>query len=495
MPRSVRPARRLRLAALTAVARDVSTPTYRSADLRAGVLHFGVGRFHRAHQASYFDRLAEERVSDGWGIVGAGLRSRSVQRSLAAQDHLFSRCVQTDDGMRLRVVGAMKGMLFAPRERPAVLDALASPDTRLVSLTVTAPTYKVQSTRELAEGVFGLVAEGLRRRRIAGIAPFTVLSCDNVPDNGNAARRQVLAAADLVDGRLRDWIDRDVAFPNSMVDRITPPMTDHLSTKVAVRLGVRDRCAVVTEAFSHWVVEDVFCNERPPLDEVGVQFVADAAPFRRLKTRLLNASHCALGYLGTAQGFRTTAEAMRDPGMRGFVEEMMREEVIPLLCPPSGVDLPAYQQEVVARVSSVALADPLSRLCDRGSVRVPSYVLPSLEDALRHGSSRQRLTLVVAAWISMLRRDDRGVAQDPAAELLRSLVRHHPHDLRPLLRHPAVFGDLGRHEAWVTELSAAVQHLESRGARAAMMHCGGAGGGVVTSAVESTEGAQGAAAS
>ena len=447
---------------------SVSVPSYRACDLRAGLVHFGVGRFHRAHQAAYLDRLAEQRVSFDWGVVGVGLRTLATHQALARQDRLYSLCESDSTGTTVRVVGHLKRNLFAPQQRAAVLAVLVHPDTKVVSLTITAATY-AEPVCHLPDGVFGLVAEALWRRRAAGTAPFTVLSCDNIADNGAAAQRQTLAAADAFGPGLMGWVERHVAFPSTMVDRITPPLSGDMENRINERLGVSDACAVLTEPFSQWVVEDQFCNERPPLEEVGVQLVADAAPYKVIKTRLLNGSHCALGYLGTAAGLKTSSQAMADPLFRGFVEQLMRWEIAPLLPAPLDLDLASYQRSVLTRMSSEAMDDPLSRLSTRGSVRIPSYVLPSLEDALRHGAPHRRLTLVVAGWVAQLRRRSRSLdVADPAAELLQTLARSHGDDLRPLLGHSTVFGTLGEHESWVEDLRSAVAMIEARGVRAAM---------------------------
>jgi mannitol-1-phosphate/altronate dehydrogenase len=435
-------------------------------------VHIGVGRFHRAHQSAYLDRLAEQRISQDWGVVGVGMRTPQTSRALQRQDGLYTLCQPTGDDLSLRVVGHLKRALFAPTQRRAVMAALEHPATKVVSLTVTAPTY-LQPAQE-PHGVFGLVAEALRRRRLAGTSPFTVMSCDNVLDNGEATRRQVLAAADALPGDLAGWIGGTVAFPSTMVDRITPPIGAELGVRLRTRLSVADECAVVTEPFSQWVVEDDFCNERPPLDEVGVQFVPDARPYRTVKTRLLNGSHCALGYLGSAAGFTTTTEAMADPVMGDFVAHLMRREVAPLLAAPQ-VDLEAYLCSTIARLSSPTLSDPLERLCARGSVRIPNYVLPSLEDALQRRTPHALLTLVVAGWVAHLRRRPSAPdPTDPAAEMLQTLARHRT-SVRALLRQSSVFATLSDNAAWVSDLEAAVRAIELRGARTAMSEALSAG--------------------
>jgi mannitol-1-phosphate/altronate dehydrogenase len=243
-----------------------------------------------------------------------------------------------------------------------------------------------------------------------------------------------------------------------------------LQHEVEQRLGVRDECAVFTEPFTAWVIEDQFSNRRPPLDAVGAQFVSDARPYRDLKARLLNASHCALGHLGTAAGYTTTAEAMRDPALSHFVEQMMQREIAPLLEAPAAMDVDAYQREILTRISSPSIPDPLSRLSTKGMVRIPSYVVPSLRAALERDAPRARLTLVVAAWISRLRHQSGvGSGHDPVPreELLQAALHQHPDDPRAILAHTP-FADLARHVTWPGELQAAVRRLQRSGVHSAL---------------------------
>lgn len=444
----------------------VSVPSYRSDDLRAGIVHLGVGRFHRAHQASYLDQLAEGGVSLDWGVVGVGMRTPAAHHRLMRQDRLFTLWEPGPAAGSLRVVGHLKDALFAPTQRDAVLAALTSPETKVVSLTVTADAYGQPADR--ADGAFSLVATALDRRRRDGCPPFTVLSCDNVDDNGAAARRQVLSAASRLGDGLASWIEREVSFPSSMVDRITPPLTDGLRRALVEQLGVDDHCAVMGEPFSDWVVEDDFCNDRPPLEQVGVRFVSDPSAHRTAKARLLNGSHCALAHLGGTAGLTTAAEVMADPVLGRCVEELMRTEVMPLLASlPIDLDLESYQESVRGRLASTAITDPLERLRAKASVRIPSYVLPSIHDALRLGTPYRRLTLVVAAWVAHLRS---GTAvpgdTDPAVDCLTARARVGGRDLRPLLAH-SVFGTLAEHGRWVAELQWGVEMIERRGPRAA----------------------------
>jgi mannitol-1-phosphate/altronate dehydrogenase len=445
-----------------------------------------VGGFHRSHQLLYFDELAERRLSSDWGVVGVGLHSRTMKDALAPQDHLYTVVERSPDGERARVVGVMVDYHFAPDAPDVVLDLLTDEHTRMVSLTITGSGYRLcpESGRfdaddvdirwDLAEPtrprtVFGYLVEALDRRRRAGVPPFTVVSCDNMHRNGDAARAAVVGFARLRDEVLARWIADRVAFPSSMVDRITPHTTLEQRDAVAQRYGVDDRWPVITEPFSQWVIEDTFSHGRPPLDEVGVRFVADVARYELMKTRLLNASHCALGYLGSLAGHASIDRVMAEPLFARYVEQMMDDEVTPLLPPPDGIDLGDYKRSLLQRFANPAIADQLYRLCRRGSTKMPHHLLPSLREAIAQRRPHALLTLAVAAWFRYLRGEDsRGrtyVIDDPRAELLQGLARAGGNDPRPLLTERSIFGDLADLPDFVTELQTALERLDRDGVR------------------------------
>ncbi|WP_207619845.1 mannitol dehydrogenase family protein [Nocardioides sp. IC4_145] len=472
---------RLGLGTLQTLPPSVARPTYDVSSLRAGVVHLGVGAFHRAHQAVYLDRLAELGHRD-WGVRGIGLRSNSHRDELAAQDHLYTVVELGAGEPRARVVGVLRDYLPAggPTETAAAVAALADPRTRLVTLTVTAPTYACATSAPGAPPtVFELVARALQARRRAGRPPFTVLSCDNLPGNGAAAGRCVVEAAEALDPRLATWIEQHVAFPSSMSDRITPPTAPEHRRMLRQDLGVHDRAPVVTEPFSRWVVQDSFVGDAPPLAEAGVDLVTDVRPHVEAKMRLLNAGHVALGFLGAATRHGTTDEAMADPATGALVERMLADEVCPLLDPVPGLHLPSYLGEVLDRLRNPAIADPLGRLRRRGSVRVRNYVLPSLERAVLEGRPHARLTDVVAAWIDQLRRAalalEEGRARsaeladelaDPALADLLGPASRAAHDVRPFLAAAGGFERLATRPTFVAALQRAVTDREV-GARAA----------------------------
>jgi fructuronate reductase/mannitol 2-dehydrogenase len=449
-------------------------------------VHFSVGGFHRAHQLLYFDELAESGVSTGWGVIGVGLHSRHMKDALAPQDHLYTVVERSPDGERARVVGVMVDYHFAPDAPGTVLDVLTDEQTRMVSLTITGSGYRLRPETgdfdaddadirwDLTETarprtVFGFIVEALDRRRRAGLPPFTVVSCDNMHRNGDAARAAVVGFARLRDEVLARWIADRVAFPSSMVDRITPHTTPEQREAVAQRYGVDDNWPVITEPFSQWIIEDDFCNGRPPLDRVGVHFVADVARYELMKTRLLNASHCALGYLGSLAGHTSLDRVMAEPLFVRYVQQLMDVEVTPLLPPPDGIDLVEYKRTLLQRFGNPAIADQLYRLCRRGSTKMPHHLLPSLREALAAGRPHGLLTLAVAAWFRYLRGiDSQGrpvLIDDPHAEQLQALARTGGTDPRPLLGVRQIFGDLGEDPVFVAELTEALEHLERDGVR------------------------------
>jgi fructuronate reductase/mannitol 2-dehydrogenase len=458
-------------------------PAYDRAKLRSGFVHFGVGGFHRAHQAMYLDDLARLGHT-GWGEIGIGLRSAAMRDALLPQDCLFTVVSRGAEDDAARAVGSMIGYRYAPDDPAAVLGVLADPRTRIVTLTITGGGYPVDSAGAFRDDhpavladlanpsapatVHGYLVAALDRRRRAGLPAFTVLSCDNVPDNGAVTRATVVGFARLRDRGLADWIDAQACFPASMVDRITPETDDRARLLVARRFGVRDRWPVVTESFTQWIVQDTFCAGRPPLQDVGVQFVSDVAPYKTMKTRLLNASHSALGYLGLLSGqYRTTNEAMSNPLLVDYLAALMGREIAPSLPPVPGIDVAAYQRTLLHRFANPRIGDQLARLCGQGSTKMPAYLLPSLIQARERGQRAPLLTLAVAAWIGYLRGHDATGApievKDTRRDTLQPLAITARHDPRPLLAVRSIFGPLGDDPEFVTALNWASRDLETYG--------------------------------
>ncbi len=403
------------LATLTARA---AVPTYDRATLSVGIVHFGVGAFHRAHQAMYVDALLNAGEAREWAICGVGVMpaDRSMADALAAQDQLYTLVLKHANGQyHPRVIGSIIDYLYAPDDPEAVIARLADPLTRIVSLTITEGGYAIDDitgrfnpdapgiAQDIATDgppstVFGLVCEALCRRRDARQTPFTILSCDNLQGNGARAREAFVSFARHRDPDLATWMEQAVSFPNSMVDRITPVTTDADRDEVSQRFGIADRWPVVCEPFTQWVMEDRFTAGRPPLEHVGVQVVADVGPYELMKLRLLNASHQGLCYFAALCGYRYVHEAAQDPVIAEFLRQYMDEEATPTLDPVPGVDLAVYKRTLIERFSNPEIRDTVARLCAESSDRIPKWLLPVVRDQLTRDGDVTRSAAICASW-------------------------------------------------------------------------------------------------
>lgn len=448
----------------------IAVPRYERRSITPGIVHIGVGGFHRAHEAVYVDDLMARGGAGEWGICGVGLRpeDKAMRDALVPQDCLYTLVTRDAEGDDARIIGSLVRYVFAPDEQAAFRAVLAAPETRIVSLTITEGGYAPHP--EDPNNVFRYLADALRERRDSGLKPFTVLSCDNLPDNGDVAKRALLASTPDTD--LAHWIAQNAAFPNSMVDRITPQTTDADRELVRAEFGIDDAWPVICEPFKQWIIEDDFCDGRPAWEEVGAQFVPDVAPYEAMKLSLLNGSHFAMAYLGFLAGFTTVPELMADPEFRALVQRMMDDEVSPLLPPVPGIDLADYKNTLIHRFDNPAIKDQITRLCLNGSGKFPQYLLPSLQRTLRAGHPHTLMTLVLAGWMRYLTgENEQGkpyVIDDPRAAELTALAKQGGSDPRPLLALTDIFGDLAQSELFVRDLAAALTQLSADGARASV---------------------------
>jgi mannitol 2-dehydrogenase len=480
---------RLGAARLADLADRVPVPTYDRARVVPGIVHIGVGGFHRAHQARYVDDLMNRGLALDWGIVGVGLLPQDVRMRevLQAQDGLYTLVEKEPDGeLRPRVVGSIVDYLFAPDDPEAVLRRMTDPAIRIVSLTVTEGGYHVNQTTgefdpsdpdvqaDLVPGAtprtaFGYVVEALARRRAAGVAPFTVMSCDNIQGNGHVAGAMIGAFAALRDPELAAWVAAEVAFPNSMVDRITPVTTDDDRDLLAMRFGVDDGWPVVCEPFSQWVLQEHFPLGRPPLEAAGVQVVDDVEPYELMKLRLLNVGHQAIGYLGYLAGYRYAHEVCQDQLFVDFVLGYMEHEGTPTLAPVPGVDLASYRRELVERFANPHIRDTLARLCAESSDRIPKWLVPVVRHQLDHDGEVRRAALVVAAWARYAEGVDEQGGRIEVVDRRRDEVMARAAQQRddPLafLRDPDLFGDLVDDPRFTEPYAAALASLHQVGAR------------------------------
>lgn len=465
------------------------TPIYDRSQVRTGIVHIGVGGFHRAHQAAYLDRLMNEGKALDWGVTGVGLLApdRRMHEVMTKQDCLYTLVVKHPDGsLQPRVVGSIVQYLFAPDDPEAVLELMADPGTRIVSLTITEGGYLVHPVtgdfdaddpaiqKDLQAGstpstAFGYITEALSRRRQRGVPPFTVMSCDNIPGNGAVAHKMIGAFARLKDPGLADWLDREVSFPNSMVDRITPVTTEADRALLAEQFGLDDAWPVVCEPFIQWALEDSFSNGRPPFEDVGVQLVKDVEPYELMKLRLLNASHQALCYLGYLAGYRYAHEVCQDPLFTEFLRGYMDHEATPTLAPVPGVDLEQYKHQLIERFANPEIRDTLARLCAESSDRIPKWLVPVIREQLATGGEIGRSALVVAAWARYAEgRDEHGQPIEVVDRLREQLIeragRQHEEPLI-FISDRGLFGDLIDNDRFVTAYRSALDSLHSGGAR------------------------------
>ena len=483
---------RLRAATLGDLGGAVAVPGYDRRQVRVGIVHFGAGAFHRSHQAMYIDRLMAAGRALDWGICAVDVLAAERPKAgvFTAQDGLYTLMIKHADGtVEPRVIGSLAEYLFAPDAPGQVLDRLADPRTRIVTLTITEGGYNVRPAtgefddsnaavqRDLSadgapETVFGFVTEALRRRRAAGIAPFTIVSCDNIQGNGDMARAMFAAFADLKEPGLGAWLRAEVSFPNSMVDRITPVTTAADVDRLRAEFGIDDSWPVVCEPFTQWVLQDNFPAGRPPLEECGVQLVADVTPYELMKLRLLNCSHQALGYAGYLAGYRYVHEAAADPVFADFLTGYMQLEARPTLPDVPGVDLDVYVATLLDRFGNPAVRDTLARLCAASSDRIPKWLAPVIRRNLAAGSPVVRSAAVVASWARYAEGvDEQGQPIDVVDTLREELMaRARRQRSQPLsfVADAHLFGDLAQHGAFTEDYLRALDAFHRLGARATL---------------------------
>lgn len=405
-------AERLSERTLAVLPSSVAAPAYNRSSVTPGIVHLGVGAFHRAHQAAYVDDCLAAGET-GWGIVGASLQSASTAEALQPQDGLYTLAERGSDGERLRVVGSLQSVLVAPQDPARLLDALTDPNIRIVTLTITEKAYLRNAGGELDAAHAGIVAdlanparpqtahgfliEALARRRAAGTEPFTILSCDNLPSNGATLHRLLLQFAALRDADLAKHVE-SVSCPSSMVDRIVPATTDADRARVSQALGVQDTWPVMTEPFRQWVIEDNFSAGRPQWERFGVEMVRDVRPFEEMKLRLLNGAHSSIAYLGLLAGHDTVAKSFGDPAIRSFVQALWAEAA-PTLPDDAGLDTDSYTQALTRRFDNTALQHRTAQIANDGSQKLPQRIIGSALDRLAGGAGADHLMLTIAAWI------------------------------------------------------------------------------------------------
>lgn len=433
----------LNLAALPLLSSAVAGPAYDPARVEVGIVHFGPGAFFRAHQAAYVDALLSKDPS--WGICGVSLHSAGVRDALTRQDGLYTLAV-LDEAISYRVIGALREVLVAPEDPEAVFERLTRPQVRVVTSTVTEKGYCLGAgfvldtahpdiVHDMAhprtpKSFVGYVVEALRRRRQNGQTPFTLIPCDNLPDNGRRLKAAVVALAAQQDKALADWIETHLTCPCTMVDSITPATDDALRARVTQATGLTDAWPIQREAFTQWVIEAHDSEDGPDWASVGVTLTDNVPAFERAKLRLLNGPHSSLAYIGSLKGYETVYQAMQDADLAGFVRSLMLEDIAPLLEAPNetkngGMDLPGYCEAILKRFRNPAIRHLLSQIAWDGSQKLPIRILASLQEAMAQGRDISRFCLPLAAWmrfvIGKTRRNE--AITDPLAGKLGDLAR------------------------------------------------------------------------
>ncbi|WP_105441337.1 mannitol dehydrogenase family protein [Neorhizobium sp. T25_13] len=464
-----------RLSASTALAPHVTAPGFDRALLKPGILHIGLGAFHRAHQAVYTDAALAAELGD-WGIVGVSLRSVDIVHDLAAQDGLYSVVTRSAAGDSAQVVGSVTKGLSGVEDQAEILALMADPAIRIVTITVTEKAYGIDPVSggldrthpsvkaDLADpssptGVIGYLVEGLSRRHAAGLPPFTVLCCDNLPTNGRIVRRLVIELAGARDPALANWIAGHGAFPSSMVDRIVPAATDETRELAETLIGAEDRLALGTEPFMQWVIEDHFLAGRPRWEAGGALFVDDVEPYEKMKLRLLNGSHSLVAYLGQLKDLTFVRDVMAVPEYRALVRRHMAEAV-KTLDPVPGIDLGGYMDQLIERFENPTIAHKTQQIAMDGTQKLPQRIFAGAVEALANGGDASSAAYVVALWIAYARKT--AEINDPrAAELKAAAARMTADDpSAPFFAIPGLFPQaLTENSAWRAQVNAELEKL------------------------------------
>jgi fructuronate reductase len=482
---------RLSSASLATLPASVAAPAYdRSAP--SGIVHLGTGAFHKAHQAVCTDDALAASGGD-WMITGVSLRSGDVADQINPQDGLYTLVVRGQGGTSARVIGSIARVLVAPREPEAVMRALAAPETKIVSLTITEKGYGLDPKTggldrthasvapDLANprqptGAVGYIVESLRLRRERGLQPFTALCCDNLPHNGLVLRRLVMHFAMAVDPDLAEWIGNNVPFPSTMVDRITPASTERTLADVEELIGLTDLAAVETEPFTQWVVEDDFVAGRPNWEAGGAIFATNVAPYEKMKLRMLNGAHSMLAYSGYIAGHQYVRDVMGDAALSRLVARQMRA-ASRTLDPVPGVDLDAYAADLMARFANPSIAHQTYQIAMDGTQKLPQRLIEPAIVTLRAGASLDAYAFAVAAWmrycLGMNEQGQTYALRDPREAEIAALVAGAGGDASSivdrLLALPGLFPDeLSSAPQWRAAVKGRLETMLADGMRAAI---------------------------
>lgn len=465
---------------------NIHTPSYERQAIRPGLLHIGLGNFHRAHQAVYLDQLLELGRGKDWGICGAGVRSADahMRQALRKQDWLSTVVTVGEDGLSARVIGSLIDFLDVVEGHRPIIEAISRPQIRIVSLTVTEGGYYIdamsgafderhpdiqldRANKWAPRTAFGAIVAGLNKRRLLGGPPLTVLSCDNLPENGIATKNAVLGIALSIDGDLASWIRDNVSFPSGMVDRITPTTTDRERNIVLERFKLRDASPVFCEPYSKWVIEDQFIGGRPDLEAVGVTFTSNVRGYEEMKIRILNGGHAIIAYAAGLARIGHVHEAMNVAVIEAFLRKVIQNDVAPHIQVVAEQSPTQYLDETISRFKNPGTGDTIRRICFDGSNRMSKFTVPSIRDSLSTGSTPHGLALVSALWCHYCAGvdDDGGTISpnDPNWDALQK--RAQASSTNPLiwLEMRSVYGDLRKSTEFCSAFECAWKLIRAQG--------------------------------
>ena len=452
-------------------------PSYERSKVKAGILHIGVGGFHRAHQAIY----TEDALASGdlrWGIIGANLRSTNMRDRLVPQDFLYTTCTRHIDLNEYRVVGALQNVLTLSQQRQEIIGLIASPSIKIITLTITEKGYCLNASGQLNEdhpdvrhdldnpampvSALGIIAAGLKQRMDNRAGPITIISCDNLSENGNATARTIGGLLVRLDRGIAHWVEDHVQFPSTMVDRIVPKTTEADIALLSAESGIEDRGLVVSEPFSQWIIEDRFAAERPEWESAGAQIVNNVSVHEQMKLLMLNATHSALAYLGLLAGHEFIHEAMQDPMLHRFADYLLETEVMPVIVSPKDFDLLQYKQSILSRFANSQIQYRTAQVASDGSQKLIQRVYPSIQNHIELGTPCQGLMLIVSAWLRCsCNKEIAGEFADPGAEPIRRLSEQElPEMLPSLIKN---FGPAGSEKRLLKEVASGYTELGQKG--------------------------------
>ncbi len=472
---------------------SVAIPLYDRSKVKAGIVHVGIGGFHRAHQALYTDQLLHKKGNENWGICGVALLDfdRKIYNTLKEQDGLYTLIVKELDGsLTTTVIGSIVEVLYAPEDPKAVIEKMASPETKIITLTITEGGYNYnEATKQFdfsnplvqhdlehpsnPKTIFGYLTQALKLRKERDQKGLALQSCDNVQGNGHILQSMLLSYVEKAEPGLADWIKKEISFPNSMVDRITPATSSLDVTVLKDTMGVDDEWPVVCEPFKQWVIEDDFITGRPAWEDVGAQFVEDVVPYEKMKLALLNAGHSVLGILGALKGYSTIDQAAGDINIARFLGLYMDNEVTPTLGDLEGVDLKKYKHSLIQRFGNIYIKDQIERICSESSAKLPIFLLPTITAQLKTRGNIDFAAFVIAAWaIYSLGLDENGnkiVIKDAISEVLQKRAIEAKENPKTFIEIEGVFGDLKNEALFVESYTTSYYNIKNKGLEACIV--------------------------